>query len=888
MDLTQSHILPPLHYIFNPRSVAVIGATERVGVGKTFLFNLLRSPFGGVIYPINPSRSSVHGIKAYPSISAVPDVVDLAVIITPAKTVPGLVLQCRDAGVKSLIIISAGFAEMGEPGRELERQIMENKGNMRIIGPNCLGVMNPPLGLNCTFAATNAAKGRVAFLSQSGALCTSILDYSLRENLGFSAFVSVGSMLDVDYGDLIDHFGSDPNTDAIVMYAESVGNPKKFYAAARQVALSKPIIIIKAGATDAGASAAASHTGALTGSDDVLTAMFERCGVLRVDKIADLFYMAGVLSKQPRPKGNKLTIVTNAGGPGVLSTDALIKKGGELTTLSPETIEELNKFLPHAWSHGNPVDVLGDSDEKRYQQTLAVVASDPEADGVLVILTPQDMSNPTGTAEALVPYANIGKPVLASWMGGQTVAPGAEILSKAGIPTFPFPDQATDVFNYMYAYHKNLCNLYEETSPEADVEVDRNAAQAMIDEAYANKREIMSEYESKQLLAAYGIPVCKTVIAKTAEEAGRVADEMGYPVVVKIHSEIITHKSNVGGVLLNLKNAEEVKTGFNNIKANVERLYGSEGDHFLGVTVQQMISLKGFEVIIGSNIDPTVGPVILFGSGGVMVEVYRDTAMTLPPVSLNLAKQLMQKTKIYHALEGFRGQPPCDVDALAKILVRFSELVVNHKEIAEIDINPLIVSHEGIISLDARVLLHPVDKPRDELPTALVASYPAELTRQVENIAFRPVKPTDEFMIKKFSDAQAVRPEFASFFRNYDLTGRIAHSKLSRMCFIDYENEVAFVALEENTQNMLAISRLTRLFGSEEAEMSLVVSAEAQRKSIGQTLFNLMVEFMKKHRMSVMTARCPKANENALKFLQKNGFQITGEEAEILICKMSL
>ncbi|KAL0229537.1 hypothetical protein GEMRC1_014154 [Eukaryota sp. GEM-RC1] len=875
MDLTQIHLESSLQPLFNPKSVAVIGATERHGVGRTLLFNLLKSPFNGVIYPVNPTRKSVHGIRAYPSISQVPDTVDLAIIVTPAKTVPALVKECAESGCKGCVIVSAGFAEMGEPGLELERQILEHKGTMRIIGPNCLGIMSPVSGLNATFAATMAKRGRVAFLSQSGALCTSILDYSMKENLGFSAFVSVGSMLDVDYGDLIDHFGSDPETDAIVFYSESIGNPQKFFAAARQVALTKPIIVIKAGATDAGASAAASHTGALTGSDDVLTAMFERCGVLRVSKIADLFYMAGVLSKQPRPKGNRMTIISNAGGPAVLSTDALISKGGQLTTLETDTIEKLNSFLPHAWSHGNPIDVLGDSDETRYAKTLAVVASDPNADGILVILTPQDMSNPTETAQALVPYANIGKPVLASWMGGETVAEGARLLSQAGIPNFPFPDQATDVFNYMYQYHRNLCNLYEEpTEIELTTKPDKKVAVEMIAEAYRNKREIMSEYESKALLAAYGIPVCKTVIATTADEAAKAAEDMGYPVVVKIHSEIVTHKSDVGGVRLNIRSADEVRECFETIKNNVQKIYGSEGEHFLGVTVQQMISLKGYEVIIGASVDPLVGPIIVFGSGGTLVEVYRDTALTMPPVTNSLARQLMQKTKIYTALQGVRGEKSVDLEKMDDILVRFSQLITNHPEIAELDINPLIASADGIVALDARVLLHPHDKPQ------------SEIAKPIDGITFRPIKPTDDRLVKKFSDAQATRPEIANFFKDYDLTGIIAHTELSRMCFIDYERDIAFVVIDETNQKLYGISRLTNHYGTDEVEMSIVVSSDAQNKHIGTTLIEMMKTFMQARGLKTMNARVPLTCTHATAFLQKKGFVKHSEHDGVAIYKL--
>src|SRR5512143_1117266 len=506
-----------LHYerqaldsIFSPRNVAVIGATETPGsVGRTILWNLISSPFGGTVFPVNPKRPGVLGIKAYPSISDVPEPVDLAVIVTPAATVPGIIGDCVEAGGQSAIIISAGLKETGPPGAELERQVMEHarRGKMRIIGPNCLGVMSPTTGLNATFASAMARRGRVGFISQSGALCTAILDWSLRENVGFSAFVSIGSMLDVNWGDLIYYLGNDPRTRSIVIYMESIGDARAFLSAAREVALSKPIIVIKAGRTAAAAKAAASHTGSLAGSDEVLEAAFRRSGVLRVNSIADMFYMAEVLSKQPSPKGPRLTILTNAGGPGVLATDALIGSGGELTELSPETMAAYNAVLPATWSHNNPVDIIGDASPERYAKALEIAAKDPNSDGMLVILTPQAMTDPTKTADVLEPYAqSLGKPVIATWMGGKDIAAGEAILNKANIPAFPYPDTAARVFTYMANYSKNLSSLYETPLSVGESDVDRERAAQIIESVRASGRTILTEYESKQLLSCYGIP----------------------------------------------------------------------------------------------------------------------------------------------------------------------------------------------------------------------------------------------------------------------------------------------------------------------------------------------------------------------------------------------
>jgi len=508
-----------LDAIFAPKSVAVIGATATLGsVGRTIVWNLISSSFGGTIYPVNPKRPSILGIKAYPSLSAVPEVVDLIVVVTPAATIPGIIKEAVEVGVKSAIIISAGFKETGPQGVELERQILEHarRGNMRVIGPNCLGVMSPMTGLNATFATTIARRGSVGFISQSGALCTAILDWSIRENVGFSSFVSIGSMLDVDWSDLIYYLGDDPHTKSIVIYMETIGNARAFLSAAREVALTKPIIVIKPGRTEGAAKAAASHTGSLTGSDEVLEVAFRRSGVLRVNSIAELFYLAEVLGKQPRPQGRRLTILTNAGGPGVLATDSLITNGGELAKLSPETMEAFNQLLPAAWSHNNPVDILGDASPERYGKALEIAAKDPDSDGILVILTPQAMTDPTKTAEELEPYAQgLGKPVIATWMGGDEVAPGEAILNKANIPTFPYPDTAARVFDYMAHYSENLRSLYE--TPMAVDEktgkpLDRTCVADIIQTARNAGRTILTEYEAKQLLACYGIPTVDTRI----------------------------------------------------------------------------------------------------------------------------------------------------------------------------------------------------------------------------------------------------------------------------------------------------------------------------------------------------------------------------------------
>ena len=624
------HEATPLDPFFRPGTVAVIGATEAAGkVGRTVVWNLISSPFGGTVFPINPKRSSILGLKSYPSLADLPEPVELAVIVTPAPGVPALIEECVAAGVPAAIIISAGFKEIGPEGVELERQILETarRGRMRIIGPNCLGVMSPTTGFNATFAAGIARPGSVGFVSQSGALLTAILDWADREQTGFSNIISLGSMLDVGWGDIIYHLGDDPNTRSIVVYMETIGDAGAFLSAAREVALTKPIIVIKPGRTEAAARAAASHTGSLTGSDDVLEAAFRRVGVLRVESIDDLFGMAEVLARQPRPQGRRLSIVTNAGGPAVLATDALIRGGGELAPLSDETRTALDAILPAAWSHNNPVDILGDADAERYRAAVEVVRRDSSSDGLLVVLTPQAMTESTETAEVLRPFGTGSRnPMLASWMGGPIVEPGTAVLQAAGIPSFSYPDAAVRMFNYLWRYADNLRHLYETPSLPADAErnMDRQAARTVIDSVRADGRTLLTEAESKQVLAAYGIPVAETRVATSEADAVVAADAIGYPVVAKLHSHTVSHKTDVGGVKLNLTDADAVREAYRSI---------AQAEGFEGVTVQPMINYTGYELILGSSIDAQFGPVLLFGLGGTLVEVIRDQALGLPPLT---------------------------------------------------------------------------------------------------------------------------------------------------------------------------------------------------------------------------------------------------------------
>jgi acetyltransferase len=877
-----------LDCFFAPKSVAMIGATDREGtVGRTVLANLLHGSFQGNVYAINPNREEVLGVRCYPGVRSVPKTVDLAVLATPAPTVPALIAECVDAGVRSAIVISAGFKEMGAEGAELERQIQEEirRGKMRVVGPNCLGMMNPRLGLNATFARDIARPGSVAFLSQSGALLTAILDWSLREEVGFSAIVSTGSMLDVGWGDLIDFFGEDPETHSILLYMESVGDARAFLSAAREVSLSKPVIVIKAGRSEAGSHAATSHTGALTGSDEVFDAALRRCGVLRVQSISDLFYMAEVLAKQPRPRGPGLTILTNAGGPGVLATDALIATGGQLAKLSEESLRALDQFLPQHWSHGNPIDILGDAVPERYARAVEIAIEDPHSDGLLVILAPQGMTNPARVAEALQPYAkDHGKPVLASWMGGRMVAEGEAILNRAGIPTFAYPDTAARAFVYMWRYAYNLRGLYETPTlaenPEA-TEAACSQVEALLDRVRTTGRTLLTEVESKQILALYEIPTVETRVARSETDAVKNANEIGYPVVLKVHSETITHKTEVGGVKLNLMNEDAVRLAYRAIQSSVGEKVGR--DQFLGVTVQPMMRLDGYELILGSSIDAQFGPVILFGSGGQLVEVYRDRALALPPLNSTLAQRLMEQTRIYTALKGVRGRAPVDLSALERVLIRFSQLVVEQPWIREIDINPLVVSPERVVALDARILVHGREIAPEYLSRPAIRPYPMQYVerwtmKSGTQVLFRPIRPEDEPLIVKFHESLSDQSVHLRYFHMEQLSTRIAHERLIRKCFIDYNREMALVAehaaRENGQREILAVGRLSRTGDGREAEIAVLVTDRYQRAGLGTEMLKRLIQVARDEKIERIVAHMLLENAGLRAMAARLGFTV--------------
>jgi len=879
----------PLDALFRPRSVAVIGATERTGsVGRTVLWNLISNPFGGTVYPVNPRRTSVLGIRAYPAIAAIEGPVDLAVIVTPAATVPVVMAECAAKGVRGAIIISAGFREVGPEGAELERRVLDEarRARIRVVGPNCLGIMNPTRGLNATFAAGMASPGSVAFVSQSGALLTAVLDWSAREGVGFSSVVSLGSMVDVGWGDLIYYLGDDPHTSSILMYMETIGDARAFLSAAREVALTKPIIVIKPGRTAQAVKAVASHTGSLTGSDEVLDAAFRRAGVLRVERISDLFGMAEVLATQPRPHGPNLTIVTNAGGPGVLATDALVAGGGRPTELSVETLAAYDQVLPPTWSHNNPVDIIGDASPERYAKALEIAAADAASDGMLVILTPQAMTDPTGTARQLLPYASVrGKPVLASWMGGRDVEEGTQILRHAGIPTFDYPDTAARMFNYLWRSGENLRLLYETPVLADAVEraPERARAREVIDGARAEGRALLTEVESKAVLSAYGIPITETRIARTADEAAAAAREIGYPVVVKLYSHTITHKTDVGGVALNLADEPAVRDAFRAIGIAVAAAAGQHG--FEGVTVQPMINYTGYELIVGSSIDPQFGPVLLFGMGGQLVELYRDRALSLPPLTTTLARLMIERTVVSGALKGIRGRRAVDVEALEQLLVRFSMLVVEQRWIREIDINPLLASPERLIALDARIVLHDPAVTDAELPRLAIRPYPLQYVepwtaRDGSTFLIRPIRPEDEPLVVQFHAALTEETVYSRYFQYLGLSQRTTHERLTRVCFNDYDREIALVAEQVDAageRRIVAVARLSKDHARPAAEFAVLVGDPWQRRGMGAELLRRLVKIARDEGLQLIWADVLVGNMGMRRTAEAVGFTMVEE-----------
>lgn len=685
-----------LDKVFSPKSIAVIGASNEKGsVGFSLFANLIKSKYKGRVYPVNIKRTKVQGKIAYKTIKDVPGGIDLAIIAVPAKIVPFVAEECGLKGVKGLVIISAGFKESGPEGALLQDKVGEiaKKYSMRVIGPNCLGFMNTSLGLNASFASKTALPGNIAFISQSGALGTAMLDWSIQNSIGFSYFVSIGSMVDVNFSDIIEYLENDKNTTSILIYMESLTDAQKFLTIAKKVSSKKPIVIIKTGRSAAGSKAAKSHTGSLTGNDAVFSAAFAKAGIIRSDSIEDFFGIAKVLATQPRPEGKRLAIVTNAGGVGVVAADSLVYSGGVLADLDKKTIDELNKILPSAWSHNNPVDILGDAEPKKYKEAVDIVLADKNVDGALVILTPQAMTAPALAAKELTRVNNKNKKiVLASWLGGEDVAEGIEILEKNKIPNFSTPESA--IRSFVLTQKIKVSNVKPEI---ANTKFDNFAVAEIITKAKGAKQKNLNEFDAKQVMSAYGLPTAKGEVANNIQEAVAIANKIGFPVVMKILSDTILHKIDVGGVELNIKSEEDIKKAYNKITAVAKG--GNK------IYIEKQISGR-YELLLGYKYDEIFGPVIAFGTGGTAVEIYKDAKIALLPINQNEIKELVSATKIYKLLKGFRNLPAVDLLKLQEMIYNFSCLALEFQDkITEIDINPLLADEKGFTILDAKIVL---------------------------------------------------------------------------------------------------------------------------------------------------------------------------------------
>ncbi|MCB9037185.1 MAG: bifunctional acetate--CoA ligase family protein/GNAT family N-acetyltransferase [Lewinellaceae bacterium] len=884
-----------LKKIFQPKTIAVIGASDRKeSVGYSVMKNLLAEGFEGDVIPVNLNHKKIQGKKSYPNVRDIPKEVDLAVIVTPSQSVPQVVEDCGQAGIGGLVIISAGFKEAGEEGKRMYEEIAQKARHygMRVIGPNCLGFINPHLKINATFAARSARLGNIAFISQSGALCTSILDWANEQSVGFSNFVSIGSMIDVDFADLIDYFGTDQRTSCILIYMESLIDARRFMSAARAFARSKPIIILKAGRSAEGGQAALSHTGSLAGNDAVYDAAFQRAGIIRVDTIAQLFNCAQSLAMQPRPYGNRLAIVTNAGGPGVLATDSLMLNGGALAKLSEKSMKKLNSLLPPHWSRNNPIDVLGDASAETYQQALDVCLSDANVDGVLAILTTQDVTDPSEVAKAVVEVAKkYRKPVLASWMGEEDVREGRDILEEGKIPHYRYPESAVDVFIKMFQYSLNLEMLYE-TPPAIPQQMNlkTDTAKAIIHTIMDSGRRQLMENEAKELMKSYGIPVGSFKVVSSADNAAKFAREIGYPVVLKIASPDIGHKTDVGGVKVNLANEAELRTAYEQImKSAREKRPDAE---VRGILVEKMAA-KGFELLIGAKKDPIYGPVIAFGQGGVAVEVFRDMKLGLPPLNRVLARRIIEGTRIFPLLKGYRGMPGVNLEELELILVKFAYMVMDFPEIREIDINPFVVNENGGMALDAHIVLEK-EKPAIRKPYShlVISPYPEKFSKAVllrsGQVAYlRPIRPEDEPL-----EAQMLEniSQQSLYFRFFGYVPQVTHDFLTRFTHIDYDREMAIIAEveEAGAKKMAAVVRIISDAWGESAEYAILVADPWQQQGLGGQMTDYIIEIAREMGIKKLYASVLASNKGMLTLFEKKGFSIEREDFDTFHTELML
>jgi acetyltransferase len=884
--------LSSLEKMFNPKTVALIGASEREGtVGWALMKNLLLGKDRITLYPINPNRPSIMGIKTFPAIDAVPQHVDLAVIAVPAKSVPSVVEECGKVGVDGAVVISAGFSEAGPEGKKLEDETKEicSRYKMRLMGPNCVGFVRPNLRLNATFLRDNPSAGSIAFISQSGALGSAILNWAMSSKVGFSFFASIGAMIDIQFGDLIDYLGEDPQTKSIIIYMESIGSARRFMSAARGFARSKPIIVLKAGKYTSGARAAMSHTGSMAGDFEVYDAAFKRVGVVRVNEIGDLFDCASVLGSKQLPAGPRLAVITNAGGPGVMASDFITDWGVEMAKLSPESVQILDQVLPSYWSHGNPVDVLGDADVKRYELALQVCINDPNVDGVLAVYTPVAVLAPTEIADAVLRVKAVAhKPLLTVWMGDEGVREARTKFRDGNVPTYETPEEAVKAYTFMYRYNRNLELLYQ-TPAELPVNIapPKSHLDVVIRKAYNQGRALLSQADADRFLDVYGIHRLAGGLATSPEEAAEIARNVGYPVVLKIMSQDIVHKTDVGGVVPGVSSREQLADEYRKL---LDRVRTAKPEARIdGVYVQRMVSKIDYELILGCKRDRDFGAVVLFGMGGIGVELFRDFSVGLPPLNQVLAKRMIEETRIYRALsKGLRDKAPVDLLSVEEAVVRFSNMIADFPEIVEMDINPLIVSGQKLYAADARILLD-VGNPRPVQPYShlVIVPYPTKyvipwVMKDGREVTIRPIRPEDEPIELEFVRNLS---EETSRRRFFSVIKELSHDALVRFCNIDYDREMALIAetREDGKRIEIAVARLITEPRENRGEFAVVVADKYQDEGLGTKLLDMLIGVAEEKGLESMYGIVLPENVEMITVCENLGFKVTRQEDNMFV-----
>ncbi len=870
-----------LQHLFAPRSVALVGASAREGsVGATVLRNLLAGGFAGPVYPVNPKYRTLAGLECHASVAGLPQAPSLAVICTPAATVPGIIKALGERGTRAAIVLSAGLNGPAGGGRTLRQAALDaaRPFTLRLLGPNCVGLLVPGIGLNASFAHTSAQPGKIAFVSQSGALVTAVLDWANARGIGFSRFISLGDSADVDFGDVLDYLAGDRDTGAILLYVEDIRHARKFMSAARAAARSKPVVVLKAGRMPEGARAAASHTGALAGADDIYDAAIRRAGMLRVLTTEDLFGAVETLARARPLAGERLAILTNGGGPGVLAADALAAGGGQLAALAPATIAALDAVLPPTWSRANPVDIIGDAPVGRYVQALDALLKDPGCDAILLIHAPTAIVPSEAIAAALAPLAAAaGKNVLACWMGGAAVAQARRTCGAAGMPVFDTPEDAVGAFLQIVHYRRNQ-DLLMQVPPAACLgeAADRGAARAIAQAALAAGRELLSEPEAKAVLAAYHIPVVETRRAASVDEAAQAAARIGYPVALKLLSPDVSHKSDVGGVALDLEDEAALRSAAARIGQQLARLRPEA--RLEGFTVQQMARRpQAHELIVGVATDPVFGPAILFGQGGVAVEVMADHAVALPPLNLVLARDLVGRTRVARLLAGYRNRPPADMDAILATLMRISQLVADIPELVELDINPLLADSDGVLALDARIRVALADRSASSLDRLAIRPYPQELEQQVAwqgaPLTVRPIRPEDGPAHVAFF--AALTPDDVMY-RMFVRMRELGPSQLARFTQIDYDREMAFIATRgaDGSAETLGVARIVADPDNISAEFAVTVRSDLKGQGLGKLLMARLVDYCRSRGLREIVGEALPVNTRVLRLARSLGFTL--------------